>query len=332
MRNQDNVIGGSEETVGLLLGLVGVICFSVSLPATRLAVKAFDATFVSFGRAVVAAVCSVAALTLARPKRPTGAQWWRLTLVAAGVVIGFPLFTGLALRHAAAGHGAVVIGLLPAATAGLSVVRSGERPSARYWIFAMLGMTAIAVLAFARSTTTELAVGDVFFVLAVGCAAVGYTEGAMLSRELGGWQTISWSLLVALPITVPLAIVGLRSVDGNERWTAWAAFAYLGIVSMFLGFFAWYAGLARGGIARVSQVQLMQPLLSVTWAVLFLHERVDVLLVAVAVIVLAAVFGSRRSAIGLAGGVSRSTPEIFDAAVNATGDSDGQDYGRGVVA
>jgi drug/metabolite transporter (DMT)-like permease len=297
MTPKDNVIDRTRETRGLILGFVGVLCFSVSLPTTRVAVKAFNANFVSFGRAVVAAACAAIALGISRSVRPTAAQWKRLVFVTAGVVIGFPLFTGLALRHAAAGHGAVVIGLLPAATAGLSVLRSGERPSARYWFFALTGMVAIAVLAFARSTTSELALGDLFFVLAVLSAAVGYTEGALLSRELGGWQTISWSLLLALPITVPIAATGLGSISGSERWTAWAAFAYLGLVSMFLGFFAWYAGLAMGGIARVSQVQLIQPLLSVTWAVIFLHERADWLLFAVAIVVLAAVFGSRRSVI-----------------------------------
>jgi drug/metabolite transporter (DMT)-like permease len=297
MTSQDNVTGRSRETQGLLLGFVGVVCFSVSLPATRVAVKAFNANFVSFGRAVVAAACAALALGITKSVRPNRSQWTRLFFVSAGVVVGFPLFTGLALRHADAGHGAVVIGLLPAATAGFSVIRSGERPSARYWFFALTGMLAIAVLAFARSTTAELAVGDLFFLFAVLSAAVGYTEGALLSRELGGWQTISWSLLAALPVTTPVAILGLGSIDGNERWTAWTAFAYLGLVSMFLGFFAWYAGLAMGGIARVSQMQLIQPLLSVTWAVLFLHERADWLLFAVAVIVLAAVFGSRRSVI-----------------------------------
>lgn len=287
----------SRETRGLLLGFVGVVCFSVSLPATRVAVKAFDANFVSFGRAIVAAACAAIALLIARPVRPSASQWKRMVFVSAGVVIGFPLFTGLALRHAEAGHGAVVIGLLPAATAGVSVLRSGERPSLRYWFYAFTGMVAIAILAFARSTTAELALGDLLFVLAVLAAAVGYTEGAMLSRELGGWQTISWSLLLSLPITIPIAISGLGSIDGNERWTAWTAFAYLGMVSMFLGFFAWYAGLAMGGIARVSQIQLIQPILSVVWAVLFLHERADWLLFAVATVVLFAVFGSRRSVI-----------------------------------
>ncbi len=297
MSRNDNVIARSQETQGLVLGLIGVVCFSVSLPTTRVAVKAFDATFVSFGRAVVAALCSAIALSLVRPARPTRAQWKRLLFVTAGVVVGFPLFTGLALRHAEAGHGAVVVGLLPAATAGLSVFRSGERPSKRYWVFALIGMAAIATLAFARSNTAELAVGDVFFVLAVASAAVGYTEGALLSRELGGWQTISWALLLGLPLTLPLGVIGLGSIDGDERWTAWASFAYLGLVSMFLGFFAWYAGLAKGGIARVSQVQLLQPILSVTWAVLFLGEPADVLLFVVALIVFFAVFGSRRSAI-----------------------------------
>ena len=297
MSSHDNAIAKTQETRGLLLGFLGVLCFSVSLPATRVAVRAFNPNFVSFGRAIVAALCAAAALLLVRPPWPTAHQLGRLAFVSAGVVVGFPLFTGLALRTAPAGHGAVVIGVLPAATAGLSVLRSGERPSRRYWFFSGLGLVAIALLAVARSNTAELARGDVYFLLAVVAAAVGYTEGGLLSRELGGWQTISWSLLVALPVTVPFAIVGWKAFDGTANTNAWIAFAYLGLVSMFLGFFAWYAGLALGGIARVSQVQLMQPLLSVTWAILFLHEEADLLLVGVAFVVLLAVAGSRKSAI-----------------------------------
>ena len=291
------VKSASAETQGLLLGFVGVVCFSVSLPATRVAVKAFGSNFVSFGRAVVAATCAGVALLIARSPRPTDAQVRRLAFVTAGVVVGFPLFTGLALRNAPSGHGAVVVGLLPAATAGLSVLRSGDRPSIRYWMFALVGLVAVATLAITRSNTSELAIGDVFFLLAVLSAAVGYTEGALLSRELGGWQTISWAVLLGLPVTVPVTIVGLRSVHAGAPWTAWGSFAYLGVISMFLGFFAWYAGLAKGGIARVSQVQLIQPILSVTWAAIFLREKTDALLVIVAVIVLVSVAGSRRSAI-----------------------------------
>ncbi len=199
MPPDDSVIDHSQETVGLFLGLIGVLCFSVSLPATRVAVKAFNATFVSFGRAVVAALAALIVLTATKQRRPTKAQWKQLLFVTAGVVIGFPMFTGLALRNAPAGHGAVVIGLLPAATAGISVFRSGERPSRKYWMFAALGAGAIATLAVTRSNTADLALGDFFFLLAVVAAAIGYTEGALLSRQLGGWQTISWAVVLGLP-------------------------------------------------------------------------------------------------------------------------------------
>jgi drug/metabolite transporter (DMT)-like permease len=297
MSEHDSAIDRSRETVGLFLGFIGVLCFSVSLPATRVAVKAFNAVFVSFGRAVLAGLAASAVLLFTRQKRPNWSQARRLVWVTAGVVVGFPIFTGLALRDAPAGHGAVVIGLLPAATAAGAVLRSRERPSKRFWGFALMGALAIAVLAIARSNTAELALGDVFFLLAVVSAAVGYTEGALLSRELGGWQTISWAVVLGLPVTLPVTLTSLGAVNGDEAWTAWTSFTYLGLVSMFLGFFAWYAGLAKGGIARVSQVQLIQPLLTVGWSMLFLDESADWLLIVAAVTVLVAVFGSRRSLI-----------------------------------
>jgi drug/metabolite transporter (DMT)-like permease len=192
----------------------------------------------------------------------------------------------------------VVIGLLPAATAGLGTWRSGDRPSPRFWFFAALGAAAILVL-------TELALGDVYLLAAVGASAMGYAEGAIASRELGGWQTISWVVVGALPITVPLTIIGLGPVSGHEPMTAWIGFAYLGTVSMYFGFFAWYAGLAIGGVARVSQIQLIQPLLSLVWAGLFLHERLDALIIAVALVVMVSVMGSRRSAVASASAPAR---------------------------
>jgi drug/metabolite transporter (DMT)-like permease len=279
---------------GLALGLVGVLCFSVSLPATRVGVREFGVLFVSTGRAVLAAVLAAAALMMARAPRPSRADLPALVATSVGVTLGFPLLTGFALQHAPAGHGSVVIGLLPAVTAGLGVVRAGERPSRRYWGFAALGAAAILFMSIARGTK-DIAVGDSLLVGAVVCAAVGYTEGALLSRRYGGWQTISWAVLVAVPVTIPLTIAGLGPVTGDEPWTAWASFVYLGAVSMFLGFFAWYAGLARGGIARVSQTQLLQPLFSLVWATIFLREHLDWLIVAVAVVVLVSVAGSRRS-------------------------------------
>ncbi len=289
-------VSHSHETRGLLLGFIGVVCFSASLPFTRVAVREFGVIFPSFGRAVIAALLAAIALRVTRSPLPHRRLWRGLALVIGGVVIGFPGFTGLALQHAPAGHGSVVIGLLPAATAGCSVLRTGSRPSARYWAFAAVGAGAIIVLTVARGTA-DIALGDLYLLGAIGCAAVGYTEGAVLTGVLGGWQTISWAVLFGLPLTLPLAIVGLGPVGFDEPATAWISLVYLGVVSMFLGFFAWYAGLSLGGIARVSQIQLLQPMLSLVWATLFLHEHLDALIVVVAVVVLASVAGSRRSVI-----------------------------------
>jgi drug/metabolite transporter (DMT)-like permease len=285
-----------RETRGLVLGFIGVACFSASLPFTRVAVREFGVIFPTFGRAVIAAGLAAVILRITRTPVPGRHLWGRMAMVVGGVVVGFPAFTGLALQHAPAGHGSVVIGLLPAATAGWSVLRTGARPSLRYWAFAALGAGAIVVLTVARGTS-DVALGDLYLLGAIMCAAVGYTEGAVISREIGGWQTISWAVVLGLPVTVPLTLIGLGPVGFDEPATAWIGLAYLGAVSMFLGFFAWYAGLAMGGIARVSQIQLLQPMLSLVWATLFLHEHLDVLIVVVALVVLASVAGSRRSAI-----------------------------------
>jgi drug/metabolite transporter (DMT)-like permease len=279
-----------------MLGFVGVLCFSVSLPVTRVAVREFGVIFPSFGRAVLAGILAGIVLSVTKTPVPARHLWMRIAMIVAGVVIGFPAFTGLALQHAPAGHGSVVIGLLPAATAGWSVFRTGARPSTRYWVFAAVGAAAIGVLTIARGTR-DVAIGDLYLLGAIASAAMGYTEGAIVSREIGGWQTISWAVVAALPLTVALAIIGLGPVSFHEPMTAWWCLLYLGVVSMFLGFFAWYAGLALGGIARVSQIQLLQPLMSLTWAAIFLREHIDALIVAVAFVVLASVAGSRRSAI-----------------------------------
>lgn len=292
----DNATRLDRETRGLVLGFFGVAMFSASLPFTQVAVREFGVIFPSFGRAVIAGALAALVLRATRTPVPPRHLWGRLALVVGGVVVGFPAFTGLALQHAPAGHGSVVIGLLPAATAGFSVLRTGARPSGRYWAFAAMGAAAIVVLTVARGSSS-LALGDLYLVGAVASAAVGYTEGAIVSREIGGWQTISWAVVMALPVTVVLSIVGSAPVGLDEPVTAWVSLAYLGAVSMFLGFFAWYAGLAMGGIARVSQVQLLQPMMSLVWAAVFLHEHLDVLIVGVALVVLVSVAGSRRSAI-----------------------------------
>jgi drug/metabolite transporter (DMT)-like permease len=287
---------GSDETRGLILGFLGVLMFSASLPFTRVAVREFGVIFPTFGRAAIAGALAAIVLAATRTPLPPRHLRGRLAMVVAGVVVGFPAFTAFALQHAPAGHGSVVIGLLPAATAGWSVIRTGSRPSHRYWAFAALGAGAIVVLTIARGSS-DIAIGDLWLLGAVAAAAIGYTEGAIISREIGGWQTISWAVVVALPFTIPLTVVGLGPVGFDEPATAWISLTYLGAVSMFLGFFAWYAGLAIGGIARVSQVQLLQPTLSLVWAAIFLHEHLDAVIVVVALVVLVSVAGSRRSVI-----------------------------------
>jgi drug/metabolite transporter (DMT)-like permease len=166
-----------------------------------------------------------------------------------------------------------------------------------FWLWAAVGVAAVTYLAVTRASTRDLAVGDLYLLAAVLFAAVGYTEGAYLSKTLGGWQTISWAVVLALPITITLAIRGLPAVQPHAVWTAWASFAYISVVSMYVAFFAWYSGLAMGGVARVSQIQLLQPVMSLVWAAIFLHEHIDALIAVVALIVLISVFGSKRSAI-----------------------------------
>lgn len=277
---------------GLFFGFVGILSFSFSLPMTKLALVGFPPLFLGAGRAAVAAFIAAVVLVVTRSALPQGMQWLRLGVVAMGVVVGFPFFTSFALEHAPASHGAVVIGLLPAATAVAAVIRGKERPSTTFWVASILG--AIAVLVFSGLTSGVgfgFSLGDIFFIAAVVFAAIGYAEGGLLSREIGSWQTISWALIVALPIMLPVAILSVSDLDwGSVPSLAWLGFAYIAVISMYLGFFAWYRGLAIGPMASVSQIQLLQPVLTIAWTVLFFGEVVgfEVWIAAAAVIACAA--------------------------------------------
>lgn len=257
----------------MLWGLVGVAAFSFTVPFTRVAVGGLSPLFIGSGRAVVAAVLAGSALALTRQRMPRGRQWARLAVVGGGVVVGFPLLTSFALTTAPASHGAVVIALLPAATATMAVLRGHERPPVAFWVIALVG--AVAAMGFASAQwggLGHLRWSDLLFFGAVVAAAVGYAEGGLLARELGAWQTVSWALVLCSPLMVFLAGLSASHQPPSATATQWAAFAYLGVVSMFLGFFAWYHGLAIGPMAQVSQVQLVQPVLSIAWAGLLLGE------------------------------------------------------------
>lgn len=266
---------GSSPGAGLLWGFVGVVAFSFTVPFTRVAVEELSPLFIGAGRAVVAAVLAGAALAITRQRLPRGRQWARLAVVAAGVVAGFPLLTSWALQTTDASHGAVVIALLPAATAVAAVLRAKERPSRSFWVFAVLGaVAAVGFAAMQGGGRAGLTWADLLLFGAVVAAAIGYAEGGLLARELGAWQTVSWALVVASPVMLALSLWSAAVQPPQASSVSWLAFAYLAAVSMFLGFFAWYRGLAIGPMAQVSQVQLVQPVMSILWAALLLGEQV----------------------------------------------------------
>jgi drug/metabolite transporter (DMT)-like permease len=284
---------------GVALGALGILGFSFSLPATRLAVADLDPWLVAFGRATVAAVLAAAYITATRAPRPTRAQLRSLAITAGGVVVGFPLFTSLALETETAAHGAVVTAFLPAATAVAAVLRAQERPSRRFWLASGAGL--IAVLAFIAGSEGEAVtasgpnVADLFLLAGTALCAIGYAEGGALSRTLGAANTICWALIVAAPLTVVVSAIAAATTGVHAGTTAWLGFAYVSAISMFLAFFAWYAGLARGGVAKVGQVQLAQPVLTLVWSALVLGERVTPLTGLTAVAVLACVAATQRA-------------------------------------
>lgn len=276
---------------GLWWGLVGVTAFSFTVPLTRIAVGGLSPLFIGAGRAVVAGLLAIAVLAATRQRFPRRTQWARLAVVAGGIVVGFPLLTSFALQSVPASHGAVVIGLLPAATAVVAVLRTGERPAASFWLFAALGAAATVVFAMLQGGGLGgLHPADLLLLAAVVAAAIGYAEGGILARELGSWQTVSWALVLVLPVMAALTTVSVAQHPPVATPIEWASFTYLGVISMFLGFFAWYRGLAIGPIAQVSQIQLVQPVMSILWASLLLHEIIGwpTLLGGVAVVACAA--------------------------------------------
>ncbi|GAB7040766.1 DMT family transporter [Catenuloplanes niger JCM 9533] len=303
---------------GVGLGLLGVACFSFSLPATALALDGFDPWLVGVGRAAGAGLLAVAWLLAVRAPRPHRAHWPRLALVSLGVVFGFPVCTTLALLTSTSAHGAVVIALLPAMTAVFAVLRGGERPPPAFWGASLAGLA--AVLGFLLSgggIGGGLHAADLLLIGAVLLAALGYAEGGALARELGGARTICWALVLSLPVTIPVAGVSLALHPvAAPSGIAWFGLGYVTAVSMFLGFFAWYAGLAAGGVARVGQVQLIQPVLTLGWSALLLGEQVGGLTVTAAALVLLCVLLTQRARFAAP---ERGVPDVGDAPLPETG-------------
>lgn len=276
-------------------GLIGVIIFSGSLPATRIAVSGFTPLFLTSARAVIAALLGAGLLLLLPQKRPARADIGPLTVVAAGVVIGFPLLTALALEHITAARSIVFIGLLPLATALFGVLRGGERPKPAFWLFSVVGAATVAGFALGNGVPSSV-VGDLLMVGAVLLCGLGYAEGARLSRRLGGWQVISWALLLALPLMLAVAVATRPETLAPVTAAAWAGLAYVSVFSMLVGFVFWYRGLALGGIAAVGQLQLLQPFFGLGLAALLVGEQVSATMIAATLLVVLCVAGARRFA------------------------------------
>lgn len=276
-------------------GMLGVVIFSGSLPATRVAVGGFSPLFLTSARAVIAALLGAALLAALRQDRPARGDLPALAVVALGVVVGFPLLTALALQHVTAARSIVFIGLLPLATALFGVLRAGERPRPAFWAFSGIGAAAVAGFALAQGGGGA-SIGDLLMVAAVLLCGLGYAEGARLSRRLGGWQVISWALILSLP---PMALVALASwpdAFAGVGGPAWIGLGYVSVFSMLVGFVFWYRGLALGGIAGVGQLQLLQPFLGLALAALVLGEAVAWPMLAATGLVVLCVLGARRYA------------------------------------
>jgi drug/metabolite transporter (DMT)-like permease len=286
----------SQELLGFGYGLVGISIFSLTLPATRIALASFDPIFVGLGRAVLAAILSLGLLLVTKQPLPPRRCWLSIAIVIGGVIIGFPLLSAIALQKAPASYAAVIVSLLPLATALCGTWRGQERPSAAFWLFAVLG-SGLAIGFALLAGGGGLRVTDLALLGAVAAAGLGYAEGAVLARQIGSWQVICWALLFSMPLLLPIVLQHLPTNWGAIPLQGWLSFLYVSVFSMFLGFFAWYRGLALGGIARVGQIQLLQPFLTILAAALLLGEPLSFNTVGFTLAVVMCVAGGRRAPI-----------------------------------
>ncbi|YBV96074.1 DMT family transporter [Phyllobacteriaceae bacterium JZ32] len=284
-----------DRTAGWINGFLGVLIFSGSLPATRIAILDIDPMFLTVARAAIAGVLGALLLILFRQRLPEKGDVLPLFVVALGVVVGFPLLTALALRGMTSAHAIVFVGLLPLATAIFAVLRGGERPRGLFWLFSISGSAIVAGYALGQGSSSS-AYGDGLMLAAILVCGLGYAEGARLSRKLGGWQVICWALVLSLPLMLPLALATQPASWEGIGWRALAGLAYVSLFSMLIGFVFWYRGLAQGGTAAVGQLQLLQPFFGLALAAMVAHETVGWGMVATAAAVVLCVAGAKRFA------------------------------------
>jgi drug/metabolite transporter (DMT)-like permease len=281
-----------------VLGIIGVVIFAITFPMTRLAVGTADAPqlspwFSALGRAAVAGVLSLFYLAFTRTPKPDKSDWMPLALTSVCIVFGFPILTTWALRYVEAIHASVLYGFLPLMTAAIGAYMARQRPSLGFWLCAALGSVLVIAYAVIRNDSTWIIhPADFMLFAAMLFAAYGYAKGAEVTARLGAERVICWALVISLPVTLPAALVLWPSQPISTA--SWLGFGYISVFSMWLGFFAWYRALAIGGTVRISQIQLIQPFLSMAASVPILGERLDLLTVAFALLVITTVFIGKK--------------------------------------
>ena len=284
----------TNETKGMLLGFIGVLMFSLTLPFTRIAVAELSPYFVTFGRSSLGGICALLLFAFTKPKLPTKSQLIRLSVMALGVVYGFPLFVSLAMKTLPSAHGGIVLGVLPLATAVVGALRFNERPSLAFWITAVMG--SLLVITYASlNGSGGLASEDWLLFVAIASASIGYSEGGKLSEEMSSVDVISWALVLTLPINIFVTYQYIDFEISAVSTSAIISFVYVGLISMYIAFFFWYRGIALGGVARVGQVQLLQPFLTLVGAYFLLDEQITAMNIGFALCVLAVVVLGKRT-------------------------------------
>ncbi len=279
----------SDESKGMFLGLVGVVSFGLTLPATRFIIPYFEPVFIGLGRAVIASFVAALLLIATKQTRPSKNQFYQLLVVASGVVVGFPILSAWAMQTVPASHGGVVLGVLPLATAIVGSVVSNEKPSVAFWICGIVGSAVVIAYSLLQGVG-EFQTGDFFLLGAIVSAATGYALGGKLSKEIGGWQVICWALVISFPfIIVPAWLEAPQEAVGSLPLNVILSFLYLALVSQLFGFFFWNKGLALGGVARVSQTQLLQPIVTLVASALLINETINVQTIVFATLVIVTV-------------------------------------------
>jgi drug/metabolite transporter (DMT)-like permease len=278
----------NKETKGMLIGFVGILIFSLTLPVSKIAILSFNPYFIAFGRATLAGTVALAYLAFKHEPMMARADLGKFVVIALGVVFGFPILTTVAMTQGSSSHGAVILGMMPLATTVIGVIRFGERPSLGFWLVSLLGAALVVLYALLKSSGSFTLL-DGLLVLGGICACIGYVEGGELSRKMNPRAVISWALVISLPINIVLSYFTFTPAYLEAGTIAWTSFIYLSLFPMFLGFFFWYEGLAIGGIARVSQVQLIQPFCTLVAASILLGDSLTWMNLVFAVLVVSTV-------------------------------------------